>query len=188
MDEYGTSNERAPRRRDDDARINELERQIAGLTNALGAFATGPHAPRNPDPAMIGFAARPFATSPADELADRIMAGHNSAEDRARFVREHVRQRRLRGEYFPAEVFADPVWDMLLDLYAAHYEGNSVSVSSLCIAAAVPATTALRWIKTMTGYGWLIRVRDESDGRRVYVHLADDVRLKLDIYFDALQR
>lgn len=77
---------------------------------------------------------------------------------------------------------------MLLDLYAAQYETQPVSVSSLCIAAGVPATTALRWIKTMTGYGWLVRTRDDNDGRRVYVHLAEDTRLKLDIYFDALQR
>ncbi|MBN8843438.1 MAG: winged helix DNA-binding protein [Sphingomonadales bacterium] len=116
------------------------------------------------------------------------MAGHNTGGERARFVRDHIRQRRMRGDFFPSDFFADPVWDMLLDLYAAHYEGHAVSVSSLCIAAAVPATTALRWIKMLTASGWFIRSRDESDGRRVHVYLSDEARLKLDIYFDALQR
>lgn len=116
------------------------------------------------------------------------MAGHNRADDRALFVRDHIRQRRMRADFFPSDVFADPVWDMLLDLYAAHYELKPVSVSSLCIAAAVPATTALRWIKTMSAHGWIVRARDDNDGRRVYVHLSEDARIKLDIYFDALQR
>src|SRR3546814_1843272 len=44
---------------------------------------------------------------------------------------------------------SDPAWDMLLDLYlAAERNTRPVSISSLCIASAVPATTALRWIKT----------------------------------------
>ena len=72
-----------------------------------------------------------------------------------------------------AELFADPAWDMLLGLYAAFHERRNVSISSLCIAAAVPATTALRWIKTMTDKGMLCRTADVNDGRRIYVHLAE---------------
>ena len=45
-------------------------------------------------------------------------------------------------------------------------------VSSLCIAAAVPATTALRWIKTMTDAGLFKRRADPHDGRRVFIELA----------------
>src|SRR3546814_8424141 len=59
---------------------------------------------------------------------------------RAKEVRRMLRQRRMREQYFPAEMFADPAWDMLLDLYAARLDRQPVSVSSLCIAAAVPAT------------------------------------------------
>src|SRR3546814_2543305 len=74
-----------------------------------------------------------------------------------------LRQRRMREQYFPADLFADPAWDMLLDLYAARLEHQPVSVSSLCIAAAVPATTALRWIKTMTEAGLFVREADPQD-------------------------
>ena len=42
---------------------------------------------------------------------------------------------------------------VLLDLFAAELEGNRVSVSSLCIAAGVAPTTALRWIARMTDMG-----------------------------------
>jgi hypothetical protein len=87
-------------------------------------------------------------------------------------VRAIIRARRLRDQYFPAELFADPAWDILLDPFAAQLEKRSVAVSSLCIAAAVPATTALRWIKTLTDIGLLIRTADPQDGRRVYIELA----------------
>ncbi|HUG46405.1 MAG TPA: hypothetical protein VMK31_07860, partial [Sphingomicrobium sp.] len=68
-------------------------------------------------------------------------------------VRSVIRARRLRGRYFSEELFADPAWDMLLDLLQAEIAQLRVPVSSLCIAAAVPATTALRWLKSMTEQG-----------------------------------
>jgi hypothetical protein len=91
----------------------------------------------------------------------------------AAFVRAIIRARRLRGEDLPVELFADPAWDMLLDLMAARLEGKKVAVSSLCIAAAVPPTTALRWIAILTERGLLVRVADPRDGRRAYIGLAD---------------
>jgi len=61
---------------------------------------------------------------------------------------------------------------MLLDLTQAEIAQVRVPVSSLCIAAAVPATTALRWIKTLTENGMLVRRADPHDGRRVFVEMA----------------
>ncbi len=106
---------------------------------------------------------------------------------RAALVRERLRQRRARETLF-ADIFCDPAWDMLLDLYAAHYESNEVSVSSLCIAAQVPATTALRHIETMTARGWLERHADPADKRRSFIRLSDEARTRLDRYFDDLPR
>jgi DNA-binding MarR family transcriptional regulator len=105
---------------------------------------------------------------------------------RAKAVRRMLRQRRMREQYFPADLFADPAWDMLLDLYAARLERQPVSVSSLCIAAAVPATTALRWIKTMTDAGLFLREDDPHDGRRIFIALAEGACDALGRYFEAL--
>jgi len=104
------------------------------------------------------------------------------------FVRSIIRARRLRDQYFRGELFADPAWDMLLDLFAARLEGNRVAVSSLCIAAAVPATTALRWIKALTDRGLLVRAADPRDGRRVYVELAPEAAKAMAVYFAMAQR
>ena len=54
-----------------------------------------------------------------------------------------IRAPRLRSCYFAQDLFADPAWDMLLDLFQAEISQLRVPVSSLCIAAAVPATAAL---------------------------------------------
>lgn len=105
---------------------------------------------------------------------------------RAELARKLYRDRRERDQLFPPELFAEPAWDMLLDLYAAHHLGRPVAVSSLCIAAAVPATTALRWIKRMVDAGLFIREADHRDGRRIHVRMSEATRLSLDSYFDRL--
>ena len=57
-------------------------------------------------------------------------------------ARRMIRERFRRQNFFDAGLFADPAWDMLLDLLQAELSHLRVPVSSLCIAAAVPATTA----------------------------------------------
>lgn len=103
-------------------------------------------------------------------------------------VRAMIRARRLRDHYFRSDLFADPAWDILLDLFAARLEGQRVAVSSLCIAAAVPATTALRWIKTLTDMGLLVRSADPQDGRRVYIELSTEAAEGLQAFLVAAQR
>jgi hypothetical protein len=169
------------------ARIDELERQVAFLRRALGALGPVLQSFRTDDTTgLIGYSALPTGVPTFIEKSGTENQRVLTTDDQARYVREYIRQRRMRGDFFPLEFFADPVWDMMLDLYAAHYEGQQVSVSSLCIAAAVPSTTALRWIKTLTVCGWFVRTRDDHDGRRVYIDLSDEIRVKLDLYFDRI--
>lgn len=103
-------------------------------------------------------------------------------------LRMMIRARRLRDQFFGGEIFADPAWDMLLDLMAARLEGQTVAVSSLCIAAAVPPTTALRWIKTMTDLGLFVRVADPKDRRRVFIELDSRAVQAMQGYFGAMRR
>jgi len=85
-----------------------------------------------------------------------------------------IRERERRYHYFDAGLLSDPAWDILLDLFLAELEGRSVSVTSLCCAMNAPETTALRWIRTMVEDGMLVRARDPSDRRRVFVRLGPD--------------
>jgi DNA-binding MarR family transcriptional regulator len=139
----GVAEDREEERR---LKLAELGEEVARIARALTAMAAE-GAPGTP-PAAIA--------DPAEEVD---------------FLRRHIRLRRLRDQYFDAGLFADPGWDILLDLRLAAIEGRRVSVSSLCIAAAVPPTTGLRWIASMTRQGLLVRIADPEDGRRVHVAL-----------------
>lgn len=94
-----------------------------------------------------------------------------TAKDIAATLRMMIASRSQRGRYFPAEMFADPAWDILLDLTRAEIENQQVSVSSVCIAASVPMSTALRWVKAMTEAGLLRRWTDPKDRRRDLIAL-----------------
>jgi hypothetical protein len=100
-------------------------------------------------------------------------------------VRSILKARRMRAKYFDARLFADPAWDMLLESYAAEIGRYRTSVSSLCIGAAVPPTTALRWIKTLETKGLLVRAHDPHDGRRVFISLSDRALKQMDALFSA---
>lgn len=104
-----------------------------------------------------------------------------------RALRAVLKARRQRAKFFNPELFADPAWDMLLDLAAALQEGKVVSVSSLCIAAGVPGTTALRWINVLIEEGLFVREGDGTDRRRSNVRLTDKGARAVAEYFDTLE-
>ena len=98
-------------------------------------------------------------------------------------VRRLIKARQARLRFFDGDLFADPAWDILLDLTAAAGEGQRVCVTSLCIAAGVPTTTALRWIAQMTDAGLLVRVQDPADRRRAFIELSRDSLKSMAAYF-----
>lgn len=134
----------------------------------------------------VGRIAETLATLAVEPEAARGEGAEEALDAAA--IRAIIRARRLRENYFPACLFADPAWDMLLDLMAARLEGTPVAVSSLCIASAVPATTALRWIRALTDKGLLVRVADPRDGRRVFIDLSDQTARTLADYLRAAAR
>lgn len=127
----------------------------------------------------------PSRTVPSEALG-AVVADFEPIDAAA--IRSIIRARRLRAHFFGSGLFADPAWDILLDLIAARLEGRSVAVSSLCIAAAVPATTALRWIKQLTEAGFLRRVADPVDGRRIFIELTDGAARTMMTYFASVSR
>lgn len=104
----------------------------------------------------------------------------------ARTVRDAILARRRRYNYFDEALFSDPAWDMLLELTEADLAGQEVPISSLCMAAAVPPTTALRWIRTMCERDIFTRRPDARDGRRVFIELTPDARGAMHGYFAEL--
>lgn len=125
----------------------------------------------------------------ASKLAgdDAIIRTRQSSERRAEFARQ-ARQlyanRRRRTEIFAnTELFGEPAWDILLDLYVAHSERKSVSVSSACIGSAAPPTTGLRWLGLLAEHDLVMREHDASDQRRVIVRLTEKGLRAMDEFF-----
>lgn len=94
-------------------------------------------------------------------------------------LRQTIAIRNLRNRLFPKGMFADPAWDMILDLTLAKAENRDISISSLCIAANVPTTTALRCIKLLFDQGIIVIVADSKDRRRKIVRVSDDTFAKM---------
>jgi len=137
----------------------ELSNEVSRIAGTLARLSVEPSAERPPD----GLA------SEAEITAERVNA--------------ILRARRLRSRFFPKDLFADPAWDMMLDLLYAELAHNRVAVSSLCVAAAVPPTTALRWLNTLVKQGIAVRRNDPHDARRVFVELSTDASAALRQYF-----
>jgi DNA-binding MarR family transcriptional regulator len=97
------------------------------------------------------------------------------------------RANQVRRESFKdgTDLFAEPAWEMLLDLYISAQEGRAVAVSSLCLASHVPPTTALRWIERLGTEGLVHRHPDELDGRRIFVELTEEGRARIEGALDA---
>jgi DNA-binding MarR family transcriptional regulator len=79
--------------------------------------------------------------------------------------------RRRRLQYFDEALFAEPAWDMLLDLFVNKALGRRVSTTSLCLAADVPQSTGLRYIRLLEDKGLVKRVPAPDDGRLILVEL-----------------
>lgn len=92
--------------------------------------------------------------------------------------------RRARTRFLDAELFGEPAWDILLDLYVAHCEARAVTVSSAALAAAVPQTTGLRWVTLLSDTGRVCRHPSTDDGRMVFVSLSETAREAMDAYLD----
>ncbi|RIA37906.1 winged helix DNA-binding protein [Hephaestia caeni] len=157
-------------------RLRRMNEEVARIAEALARLAE-----RGP-------------AAPGENVVSDRRPGYRAAEVapgaivEARDLRDAIRSRRLRDQYIPGGLFEDPAWDMLLDLFAADLEGGRVSVSSLCIAAAVAPTTALRWIGRMTEAGLLGRAPDPDDRRRAFVMLTPPTRQALLDYCTAAKR
>nr|WP_294811383.1 hypothetical protein [uncultured Sphingomonas sp.] len=157
------------------ARLRRLSEEVARIAETLARLTQGDDAEPRGGVRDRGTGYRGPDTGPPVEIAP--------AE-----IRAVIRARRMRAQFFADELFADPAWDMLLDLFAAGLERRQVSVSSLCIAAAVPPTTALRWIGTLHDAGLFERQADPTDRRRAYIGLSSKGIEGMRSYASAVKR
>lgn len=91
-----------------------------------------------------------------------------------------------RNALFDSNLFSDPAWDILLELYALHVEQRRACVSGLYAASAVPASTALRWLAKLEQDNLVVRIEDRFDARRSWVELTTEGRERMRRFFEML--
>ena len=136
------------------------------------------------EPMVAGLPAPPPFAEPSAEVREPTAARVPDASriDSLDMVRSIIRARSMRRQAFAADLFADPAWDMLLELYAIKCEDRRISISKLSFAAGVPSTTALRWIDKLEVEGLVVRTEDPMDARRVWIALSPSGLAAMDSY------
>lgn len=101
-------------------------------------------------------------------------------------LKEVLKARRARADFFGSHLFADPAWDILLLAYVALLDLESLSVSTLLRTSLVPATTTMRWVKALKQDGWLECSDDLLDDPRSSLRLSAAGKVGMESYLAAV--
>jgi hypothetical protein len=171
-----------------------LSQQVEAIAHSLDRLSQAQPQPQHLQRAEGGFPqfdrAYQGSASTQDDASftgSAISTARSSPLPDPKLVRQVIANRQARGRFFDPALFGDPAWDMLLDLTAAHGEGVQVSVTSLCIAAGVPATTALRWLTQMVESGIFVRLPDPADKRRAFIAMSNGALAGMANYFASVK-
>lgn len=133
--------------------LERVERVLAELSRAIAA----PDINQSPEPRYI----RPINSAEDAGLPAIRLAAANS----------WISARKARDDAFGDDLFFDPAWSILLELYLHHRQRTAVSVTSLCLGAKIPPSTGLRWMAVLEKRGLIVRESDPFDRRKIYAEL-----------------
>lgn len=64
--------------------------------------------------------------------------------------------RRVRSEMLPPELFAEPGWDLLLELFVADAHGHRLTAREVSNRADIPPSVLSRWLIHLTQIGFIV--------------------------------
>ncbi len=82
--------------------------------------------------------------------------------------------RNARDRALGADLFVNPAWDILLELFVDHLRGKRSAVTKVCLSSTAPLTTALRWVTALEAQRLVERVPDAQDRRRTFLLLTPE--------------
>jgi DNA-binding MarR family transcriptional regulator len=95
-------------------------------------------------------------------------------------------ERRRREKYFPAGLFGEPAWDLILALFVALEEGRRLTIAEAYEAAAVRPAAGRRLIARLERTGMVARSFGQEDRRKRYVQLTPNASERLTDYLTRL--
>jgi hypothetical protein len=77
--------------------------------------------------------------------------------DRAAVIAVAVLEfRRTRSEFLPRELFAEPGWDLLLELFVADANGHRLTARKVGDRNNIPPSVLSRWLIHLTQIGYIV--------------------------------
>lgn len=138
-------------------RLKSIASELIGISKNVGAEG-------------LSLDAAPFMLVEGDEEVRPVTALSDARM--AEYAERLYKERRRRSRYLPGHLFAEPAWDILLDLFVNGVRDRAISITSACIAGGIPATTGLRWLGVLEKEGLLVRGTSEEDARVTWVQLS----------------
>ena len=134
--------------------VLQVRLQLEQLATQLDQLAFG---------ALVQHTLNPDAPEPTQLSRQRQV-------DVLRAIRElDVGRRDMLGPFAEQQ----PAWNIVAELYECRLANSTVSITSLCLAADVPVSTALRKIESLIEAGYVERTADVADRRRINAALTE---------------
>lgn len=96
---------------------------------------------------------------------------------------DHIRSvllvRRARADVLGEQLFSDPAWDILLELYAAKLGDRKMSLADVARAIDTPQSTTQRWVKALEEHGLVQSRIDSTKADLFWIALTDQGAEKL---------
>jgi DNA-binding MarR family transcriptional regulator len=135
---------------------------------------------------FVNLLSRLISSSGETKEGPRKLPEQNLTAIAERVYRVRRRRDALMTARFGGEIFSDPAWDIILDLYIHNSKNQDVSVTSVCSASMVPITTALRYITVLSERGLIERSKNPKDGRSYLLRLTPEaIRIVEDLLADS---
>lgn len=105
--------------------------------------------------------------------------------DLAALAQRILAARRRRPHHFPAAIFGELAWDILLLLFIME-EQQTLTVGVAAQLLGAPGSTTSRWIDYLKKEQLIARSRHPTDDRVMFVALTDKGKQSLELYLSAL--
>lgn len=64
--------------------------------------------------------------------------------------------RRHRAQVLPSDIFGEPAWELMLDLFVADAHGHRLTGRAVANRSNIPGSVMSRWLKYLTAEGLLV--------------------------------
>lgn len=122
----------------------------------------GPFNDNESDQPRNSASARRTTDRALEQLSDLLPDGPT-----IQITEEHVRSvlhvRRARESILGWNLFSDPAWDVLLELYAAQFANRTASASELASVIGAPRSVIARWITTLVDAGLVAPAGEQTE-------------------------